>query len=478
MLFTTPIFLFIFLPLTLFLYFIVEKKNKNLVLFIMSIIFYSWGGAKYLILILTLIVINYFSGIYIDKQKENKKNKKIIFIATILIDIGVLVFFKYLNFFLSNLIRALGLINIDIGEKIHLANIALPIGISFFTFQILSYIIDVYKGNVKVQRNIINFGLYIMLFPQLIAGPIVRYIDIEKQLDERKVTYEKFYSGIKRFIIGFAKKVLLSNLTGYVADLIFNNSVYHSNMIFAWIGAICYALQIYHDFSGYSDMAIGLGKMFGFDFLENFNYPYISKSIKEFWRRWHISLSGWFRDYVYIPLGGNRKGKLKTYRNLLIVFFITGFWHGASWNFIVWGLFFGVFLILERGKFGEILSKLPSIVQRIYTLFIVLIAWVFFRAEGISSALVYLKDMFSFNFENMNLIHKILDVEYITFLIIAIICSTPVIKTIIQKVRGKLNEKGKTIVNTTIDIALIIVFIIAILYMVGSSYNPFIYFRF
>ena len=336
MLFTTPIFLFIFLPLTLFLYFIVEKKNKNLVLFIMSIIFYSWGGAKYLILILTLIVINYFSGIYIDKQKENKKNKKIIFIATILIDIGVLVFFKYLNFFLSNLIRALGLINIDIEEKIHLANIALPIGISFFTFQILSYIIDVYKGNVKVQRNIINFGLYIMLFPQLIAGPIVRYIDIEKQLDERKVTYEKFYSGIKRFIIGFAKKVLLSNLTGYVADLIFNNSVYHSNMIFAWIGAICYALQIYHDFSGYSDMAIGLGKMFGFDFLENFNYPYISKSIKEFWRRWHISLSGWFRDYVYIPLGGNRKGKLKTYRNLLIVFFITGFWHGASWNFIVW----------------------------------------------------------------------------------------------------------------------------------------------
>ena len=478
MLFTTPIFLFMFLPLTLLLYFIAKDKYKNAILFLASLIFYSWGGAKYLILILILILINYFSGILIDKN-ENKKRKKIIFITTILINLGTLGYFKYFDFFIANIIKILEIMNIGIANNIHLLNITLPIGISFFTFQILSYIIDVYKGKIKVQKNIINFGLYVMLFPQLIAGPIVRYIDVDKQINERTVTIDKFYAGAKRFMIGFSKKILLSNMAGAIADAVFASAEYNTNMLVAWVGVICYALQIYHDFSGYSDMAIGLGKIFGFDFLENFDYPYISKSIKEFWRRWHISLSTWFRDYVYIPLGGNRNGKFKTYRNLMIVFLITGFWHGASWNFVIWGLFYGIFLILERGKFGEILQKLPTFIQRIYTLVIVLIAWVFFRADGLTNAIAYLQGMFSFNFQDTYLLLlKLFDREKIVFIILAMIFATPVLK----KLLNKLKENSKATISITIETmeytALIIVFIISISYMTGSTYNPFIYFRF
>ena len=474
MLFTTPVFLFIFLPIVLFLYYIIWKDNfKNIVLFIASLIFYSWGGAKYLLLILFLIIINYFSGIVI--LKLTNKAKKTVFITTVLINLGTLLYFKYFNFFIENVLDFFRLVNIELSWKE--PNIYLPIGISFFTFQILSYIIDVYKGNVNVQKNIINFGLYVMLFPQLIAGPIVRYIDVEKQIECRKFTIEKFYYGIRRFIIGFSKKILLSNSVGYIADLIFNNNSYNNNMVIAWIGAICYALQIYHDFSGYSDMAIGLGSMFGFDFLENFNYPYISKSIKEFWRRWHISLSTWFKDYVYIPLGGNRKGKFKTYRNLLIVFFITGFWHGASWNFIVWGLFYGVFLILERGKFGKILLKLPGIIQRIYSLIVILIGWVFFRADGLKSAINYIKNLFSFNFENLNNILLIIDKEYLFFIIVAIICCTPLISYTSKKAKEKF-KKAIFYIEIIEYFLLICIFIISILYMTSSLYNPFIYFRF
>ncbi len=478
MLFTSPIFLFMFLPLTLLLYFIAKDKYKNAILLLASLIFYSWGGAKYLILVLILIVINYFSGIFIDKAKD-KRRKKLLFIATVLINLGTLGYFKYFDFFIANIIKILGIININIANNIHLLNIALPIGISFFTFQILSYVIDVYKGKIEVQKNIINFGLYVMLFPQLIAGPIVRYIDVDKQISERTVTVDKFYAGAKRFMIGFSKKILLSNMSGAIADAIFTSAEYNTNMLVAWVGVICYALQIYHDFSGYSDMAIGLGKIFGFDFLENFDYPYISKSIKEFWRRWHISLSTWFRDYVYIPLGGNRNGKFKTYRNLMIVFLITGFWHGASWNFVIWGLFYGVFLILERGKFGEILQKLPTFIQRIYTLVIVLIAWVFFRAAGLKSAIAYLQGMFSFNFQDTYLLLlKLFDREKIVFIILAMIFATPVLK----KLLNKLKENSKVSISIITEImeytVLIIIFIISISYMTGSAYNPFIYFRF
>ena len=474
MLFTTPVFLFIFLPITLIIYFISKDKYKNVILFIASMVFYSWGGLKYLILVTILIIVNYVSGLLIEKYKDKKKKKKIIFISTLLIDLGVLFFFKYFNFAIENVNKVLNLMSL---ENISIMKIALPIGISFFTFQILSYVIDVYNGKVQIQKNIINFGLYIMLFPQLIAGPIVRYIDIEKQMAERKITKDKVYQGIERFMIGFSKKILLSNMTGYIADTIFNNANYNSNSLCAWIGIICYALQIYHDFSGYSDMAIGLGKIFGFDFLENFNYPYISKSIKEFWRRWHISLSTWFKDYVYIPLGGNRKGKFKTYRNLLIVFFITGFWHGASWNFIVWGLFYGFFLVLERGFFGKVLEKVPSIIQRIYTLFIVLIAWVFFRAEGLTNALIYIKNMFSFNFTNNNMILKIIDAEHLFFIIIAIICCTPIICKVEKFINSKI-IKNDVLFESISFISLLLIFNIAILYMTGLSYNPFIYFRF
>ncbi|WP_307354652.1 MBOAT family O-acyltransferase [Hathewaya limosa] len=359
--------------------------------------------------------------------------------------------------------------------------IVLPIGISFFTFQMMSYIIDVYREEVTPQKSIINLGLYIMLFPQLIAGPIVRYIDIEEQINTRKVNLYKFTHGMERFIIGLSKKVLIANSNGFIVDYVFKEPSFYSNTVLVWLGIVCYALQIYYDFSGYSDMAIGLGKMFGFDFLENFNYPYISKSIKEFWRRWHISLSTWFRDYLYIPLGGSKVGKFKTYRNLVIVFFATGLWHGASWNFIIWGLFHGMFLILERGKFGELLQKVPTILQRIYTMLVVLVGWVFFRANNFKLALKYIKGMFKVDFTKVNQIYGVIDKEYMFFIIIGIIFSTPLIK----KLNSLFNSKIKTENNLIIVITegmwiaiLMSMFIISILYITGSNFNPFIYFRF
>ncbi len=476
MVFTTPVFLFIFLPLTLCLYFLAKRKYQNALLLIASIICYSWGGGSYVLLLAMLIFINYVAGLALAKYENNKKSKKLIFILVLLIDIGVLVYYKYFNFILENLLNLLGFLNFNI--NIQVRAITLPIGISFFTFQILSYVIDVYKNKVEAQKNIIDLALYIMLFPQMIAGPIVRYTDINEQINNRSVTIEKFYAGIKRFIIGFSKKILLSNSAGYIADTIFENSEYYNNSIIAWVGIILYALQIYHDFSGYSDMAIGLGKMFGFDFLENFNYPYISKSIKEFWRRWHISLSTWFKDYIYIPLGGSREGKWKTYRNLLIVFIITGIWHGASWNFIVWGLWYGIFLILERGKFGEILEKMPTIIKRVYTLVIILIGWVFFRADNLTIAIDYIKCMFVFNINGLEAIYSILNVENITFCIAAIIFSTPIISFIKNKICEKVKDNNIWILEIIEFIILIIIFLLAILYMTGSSYSPFIYFRF
>ncbi len=479
MIFCSPIFLFIFLPVTLIGYIFIDKKYKNLYLMLASLIFYSWSGVKYAILVILSITYNYFIGIQLGKKHENIKKKKMWLVLGVAFNLGLLIFYKYFNFIIDNIIKVGSVFNSQF--TIASRNIILPIGISFFTFQIMSYIIDVYRGTVKTQKSIINLALYVLLFPQLIAGPIVRYIDIEKQIHERDISIDKVRSGVQRFIIGIGKKVLISNSVGYVADFVFNETKYYGNMGITWIGIICYALQIYYDFSGYSDMAIGLGRLFGFEFMENFNYPYISTSIKEFWSRWHISLSTWFRDYLYIPLGGNRKGKVKTYRNLLIVFFVTGLWHGASWNFILWGLFYGVFLILERGRLGYFIKKIPKVFQLMYTLLIVLIAWVFFRADNISLALSYIKGMFSFNFTGFYEINYVMSGEVIFYIIIGLIFATPIVKVMRKKLDKYIFNKPlfyDDIIEICFDFCRICIFLVSIFYMAGSGFNPFIYFRF
>lgn len=468
MVFTSAIFIFVFLPITLLLYYLTCTTRKicfqNIVLLVASLVFYSWGGVQYTFLLVASTVVNYILGILIDGAINKRK---CLLIVGVLFNVIVLGIFKYFNFFVSvweDIIHIWNP-NYSVGAPI----IPLPIGISFFTFQILSYLIDVYRKNVKVQKNVIYLGLYIMLFPQLIAGPIVRYIDVEREIKTRKFSLDMVYEGIIRFMIGFSKKVILSNTTGSIADAIFAQEAY-INTAFSWIGIIAYALQIYLDFSAYSDMAIGLGKMFGFHFLENFNYPYISQSIQEFWRRWHISLSSWFRDYVYIPLGGNRKGTIKTYRNLIIVFLLTGFWHGASWNFIIWGAWYGVFLILERIGLIKILEKLPRLVRHVYALLIILIGWVFFRAEDLGQAFAYLKSMFLFNFSEGRSweIFELFNTQTLVYSGIAIIACLPMAQL--------LNKLDKH--HIVRDVCVLAAFVLAIGYLIVSGYNPFIYFRF
>ena len=390
MLFSSLTFLFGFLPILLILYFILKKrKYKNIVLLIFSLIFYAWGEPKYIFLMLSTILIVYIFGILIDKfDKENKKIlKKISLIICIILVLGSLIFFKYSNFLIEN-------VNLAFKAKIKLLNIVMPIGISFYTFQILSYIIDLYNKKIKLQKNYFSLALYVSLFPQLIAGPIVRYETVEEEIDNRKETKEDVISGTKRFIIGLSKKVIIANQMALLADLIFNkhNGAYGTTII--WLGTFAYTLQIYFDFSGYSDMAIGLGKIFGFHFLENFDYPYISKSVTEFWRRWHISLSTWFRDYVYIPLGGNRVNKFKWIRNIILVWLLTGLWHGAAWNFIIWGMYYGLLLLFEKLFFDRILKKLPTIINWLYTFIIVMIGWMIFRSNSLNELLLFIKTMF------------------------------------------------------------------------------------
>ena len=348
MLFSSPIFLFSFLPITLFVYYIFlikTKRVKNYFLLLMSLIFYAWGEPKFIVMLIASIVINWFFGILIDKNRENKKKSKLIIALMLLANLSILIVFKYLGFLVTN-------INVIFNQNLVVPNIALPIGISFFTFQAISYVIDVYRKNGTVQKNILNVGLYLAFFPQLIAGPIVRYETVAEQINYRKENFDDFSKGVYRFIFGLSKKVLISNQMAIIADVAFDNSP--SSVLFAWLGAIAYALQIYFDFSGYSDMAIGLGAMFCFKFDENFNYPYIAKSITDFWHRWHISLSTWFRDYVYIPLGGSRCKRSKAFLNIFIVWLLTGIWHGASWNFILWGLYFFAFLIIEKSLFQRL----------------------------------------------------------------------------------------------------------------------------
>lgn len=459
MVFSSAVFLFVFLPVTFCIYFLLNDRYKNVWLLLTSLVFYSWGEPKYIVLINIEIILNYSMALIIKKVHKNK-----IWVAvTICVNLLLLFYFKYFDFALEN-------INGIFGTDIALKNIALPIGISFYTFQGMSYVIDVYRGDAGIQKNILNLGLYLSFFPQLIAGPIVRYADIEKWLHQRTVTTDSIYSGIRRFMSGFSKKILVADQLAPLADAAFAGNGYSAPL--AWTGAIAYTLQIYFDFSGYSDMAIGLGKIFGFDFPVNFNFPYISGSIKEFWRRWHISLSTWFRDYVYIPMGGSRRSSGRTYFNLFVVFLLTGIWHGASWNFVVWGLYYVCFLIMERMNWGNILKKLPRLFQHAYAMTVIIIGWVFFRADDLGGALMYIKNMFTItNRSGIELIAN-LNRQYIFCLIAGVIFSMPV-TSCVKKIMGRF--KVYPFISGAI---LLFIFCVAIAYMVGSGFSPFLYFRF
>lgn len=462
MLFSSLTFLFIFLPLVLILYFLVKDKYKNYILLAASLLFYSWGEPKYILLMVISIIANYFFARWLDKSSCHKKFWMTI---AIIFNIGLLLFFKYTNFFLDN-------INNLFGIDTPTLNVVLPIGISFYTFQILSYVIDVYRGNVAVQKNIFTLGTYISFFPQLIAGPIVRYSTIEKQLSKRTHSLEKFCIGLRRFMIGFAKKVLIANNVAIIADTVFNSaSLSEYGFLIILLGTLAYTLQIYYDFSGYSDMAIGLGKMFGFDFNENFNYPYIATSVTDFWRRWHISLSTWFRDYVYIPLGGNRCSKLKWIRNFFIVWLLTGFWHGASWNFVLWGLFYAVILLAEKLFLNKWTEKLPIILRWFLTFAVVNVAWILFRVENGVDLVAIFNNIFTFSGLGLRefLPANFSIVYYFVFMIIGFIFMFPW-KNLIKKEHPRLALLG--------DIILILLFILGILSLINNSYNPFIYFRF
>ncbi len=467
MLFSTMTFVFMFLPIVLALYLITKKELHNVILLIASIVFYAWGEPKYLAIMLLTILINWLGAIGVNKYKNHKK---LILILTIISNLGFLIYFKYFNFLIGNW-------NSIIHSHISPLNIVMPIGISFYTFQALSYVVDVYRGDCKVQKDIYKLALYICLFPQLIAGPIVKYHDVAEQIDSREVNFEKVNLGVKKFIIGLSKKMLIANTMGAIADKIFTQNPDTFSPLIAWIGSIAYTFQLYFDFSGYSDMAIGLGLIFGFKFLENFNYPYISKSITEFWRRWHISLSTWFKEYVYIPLGGNRNGKLKTLRNLGIVFLLTGVWHGAAWNFVVWGIWHGLFIIFEKIiNIKEFEEKHHQIwircVQHIYCILAFLIGWVLFRAETLTYALIYIKNMFGFiriNNAGYSIDHYIDSFEIIIF-ICAILCSVPLFRKMLE-VKNKI---GRVFIN----IWLLILFILSAATIASYTYNPFIYFRF
>lgn len=472
MVFASAIFLFLFLPITIIGYFLIKPKYRNFWLFIMSLVFYAWGGLIYAILFIFSAYINFLFGIWMEK---NRRRKELILSLSIVWNLGILAYFKYSSFILLNL---QAVIQIFIPSfKINIVSVPLPIGISFFTFQIMTYVIDLYREEIKVQKKFINLGLYIMLFPQLIAGPIVRYIDIEKEINNRKVDINLIDEGIKRFILGLGKKIFIANIMGTWADTVFNTPLEKINTPLAWLGIFGYTMQIFFDFSAYSDMAIGLGKIFGFHFLENFNYPYISRNIQEFWRRWHISLSQWFKDYLYIPLGGNRKGEIRTYINLLTVFFLTGLWHGASWNFIFWGIFHGLFLIIERLGLKKFLEKIPKILQHFYTMIIVIIGWVFFRSNSFIFALKYLKKLFIPNFIYMESFLVELETLKLFIALCAIVFSTP----IVPKLRNVLLNnifKNKFCYEIFRNFIYIIFFLLSVIFLAGSNFNPFIYFHF
>lgn len=466
MLFSSITFLYYFLPCVLILYFIAPNKLKNTVLLIASLIFYAWGEPKYVILMIASIVVGYVSGILIEAFSK-KKAKQFFLVISIAINLLFLCVFKYADFFIENF-------NAVTGISVPLLRLALPIGISFYTFQILSYTVDVYRKNVPAQKNIINLATYITMFPQLIAGPIVRYSDVYNELENRTHSFEKTSYGIRRFVLGLAKKVLLANTLGELCEIFKASN--DKSVLFYWIYAIAFALHIYFDFSGYSDMAIGLGRIFGFHFCENFNYPYLSKSVTEFWRRWHMSLGTWFRDYVYIPLGGNRVSKLRHFFNIFVVWMLTGFWHGAAWNFIIWGLYFAVLLVLEKQFLLKYLDKSKAL-ARIYTLFAVLISFVIFNSANMSEAFEYIKNMLGFGgipIVSDEFLYYIK--SFAVIIILAIIGATPIVKSTAVKLSRI--DKLSYIQPFAESAVLVFLLIMTTAYLVDGSFNPFLYFRF
>ena len=466
MVFSSIVFLYIFLPIMLIIYFIVPNKFKNAVMIAASLIFFAWGEIRYIFIMLLLAVMDYICGKKINQYWENKKKKRLFLFIDVSVNLLILFFFKYADFIIGN-------INNITHLNIPLLHIPLPIGVSFNTFQSLSYIIDVYRGTVKYEKSFYNYLAYTTLFPQIIAGPIVRYENVDEELENKKISIDNFTVGIKRFIIGLGKKVLIANNIGALWNLIETGDYGNLTFVLAWFGIIAFALQIYFDFSGYSDMAIGLAKIFGMDFNENFNFPYISKSITEFWRRWHITLSSWFRDYIYIPLGGNRKGLVKQIRNILIVWFLTGAWHGASWNFILWGLYFGVILILEKIFILKMLDKAGKICSHIYAIVLILIGWVIFAFEDLSKIGMYLQAMFNVNnFINNETLYYLRN--YGGIAIIGIICSIALVKKLIDKL-NKFTNKSCKVVEI---IMYMMILILCTANLVSDSFNPFLYFRF
>ena len=478
MLFSEPAFLFMFLPLLLAAYAVIPRVMRNTLLLLASLFFYAWGEELFVAIMLVSIAFNFAIGRCIAGASSPGRRKRFLALG-IAGDLGLLGFYKYANFIVDNLNVPLAAAGID---PIGLDPVHLPIGISFFTFQAMSYVIDVYRGSAPVQRNVINVALYISLFPQLIAGPIVRYHDVARQIVRRRITSAGFAEGVQRFVTGLAKKMILANVVSAPADRIFALDGGDLTIGVAWLGALCYTLQIYFDFSGYSDMAIGLGRMFGFRFLENFNYPYISRSITEFWRRWHISLSSWYRDYLYIPLGGNRRGAGRTYLNLVIVFFLCGLWHGASWNFVIWGLFHGMFLIVERVKLLEPLRVRFAPLQHAYTMLVVIVGWVFFRAETLPQALTFLGAMFGGATGDglVSCLSMYTDVELQIVLAAGILGSAPIVPTF-----GRWMARMRSM-STPLDLVwtaahmtgLALLLVYSAMLMAAGAYNPFIYFRF
>ncbi len=459
MVFSSLSFLYYFLPIAIVVYYLVPKKFKNVVALVVSLSFYFFGEPKYGFLMILSIFVTYIGGILIAKYK---KQSKAIMIAVIFIQLFSLVFFKYTDFFITN-------INNVFKAKISLLNLALPIGISFYTFQMLSYIIDVYTGKVEVQKNFVNLATYVALFPQLIAGPIVRYTTIMKELDERTHTFEKFSNGVRRFIIGLSKKILIANV---IASSLTTFSNSEKTTVFYWIYAIGVTLQIYFDFSGYSDMAIGLGKMFGFTFPENFDHPYMSKSVTEFWRRWHMTLGTWFKDYVYIPLGGNRVSKIKWIRNIFIVWFLTGFWHGADWNFIIWGVLYGVLLMIEKLGILKFLEKIPNVIRHVYVMFVVIIGFVIFNGGDVLENILGIFGLNSAEFADKNTVYVLLN--YLPIYLMGIIGSTTLVNNICKKIAIKFPKTT----NLLEPLVLIALLVICTGYLVDGSFNPFLYFRF
>ena len=467
MLFSSVSFLYYFLQITLVLYFVSKDKYKNITLLLASLFFYFYGEPKYTVLMLISAFSAYIHGILIEKFRE-KGYSKLFLISGLVVSLGILIVFKYMDFIIKN-------INYISNSNIKLLRLVLPIGISFYTFQGLSYIVDVYKKDAKVCRSFVDFATYVCLFPQLIAGPIVRYTTIEDELKNRTHSFDKFAYGVNRFVVGLAKKIILANNLGMIVDIMTKSN--EKSVLSYWMVAIFFSLQIYYDFSGYSDMAIGLGRMFGFDFLENFNYPFISKSIKEFWRRWHISLSSFFRDYVYIPLGGNRVSRGRWIFNLLIVWSLTGLWHGDSWNFILWGLYFALLLIIENLFLQNILSKLPALIQHIYAKFFIIISFVIFNNENIKDLWSSLYNMF--NFRGIDLYNDFSTYylkSYTVLLIVSMIGATPILKNIIQKINK--NVTGQKVISTINPILNIVLLVVVTAYLIDGSFNPFLYFRF